>query len=102
MKQLSLTDSTAELIRSLPTLPKERLLVLWRKNFGKPAGSIRAELMIPILENACAKISEVKKLHKRPKGKMDQKATLTTARHVGVQMDLREPCCRELCHHLDF
>jgi Protein of unknown function (DUF2924) len=49
MKQPPSIDSTAELIRSLPTLPKERLSVLWRENFGKPAGSIRAELMIPIL-----------------------------------------------------
>ena len=49
MKESPSIDSTADLIRSLPTLPKERLLVLWRENFGKPAGSIRAELMIPIL-----------------------------------------------------
>jgi hypothetical protein len=49
MKESRLSNSTAELIRSLPTLPKERLLVLWRENFGKPAGSIRAELMIPVL-----------------------------------------------------
>jgi Protein of unknown function (DUF2924) len=49
MKEPSLANSTAELICSLPTLPKERLLVLWRENFGKPADSIRAELMIPIL-----------------------------------------------------
>jgi hypothetical protein len=49
MKESQLSNSTAELIRSLPTLPKERLLVLWRENFGKPAGSIRVELMIPIL-----------------------------------------------------
>jgi hypothetical protein len=49
MKESQLSNSTTERIRSLPTLPKERLLVLWRENFGKPAGSIRAELMIPIL-----------------------------------------------------
>jgi hypothetical protein len=49
MKEPSLANSTAELIRSLPTLPKERLLVLWQEIFGKPADSIRAELMIPIL-----------------------------------------------------
>jgi Protein of unknown function (DUF2924) len=49
MKEPSLANSTAELICSLPTLPKERLLVLWRENFGKPAGSIRAELMLPVL-----------------------------------------------------
>ena len=49
MKIPAPSDSTAELVRSLPTLPKERLLVLWRENFGRPAGSIRSELMIPIL-----------------------------------------------------
>jgi hypothetical protein len=49
MKEPQLSNSTAELIRNLPTLPKERLLVLWRENFGRPAGSIRAELMIPVL-----------------------------------------------------
>jgi Protein of unknown function (DUF2924) len=49
MKQSTIPDSTAELIRSLPTLPKQRLLVLWKENFGKPAGSIRAEVMIPVL-----------------------------------------------------
>ena len=49
MNQLSPTDSTAQVIRSLPSLPKDRLLVLWEQNFGKPAGSIRAELMIPVL-----------------------------------------------------
>ena len=49
MKHSPPTDSTAELIRSLPTLPKERLLVLWTENFGTPANSIRAELMLPVL-----------------------------------------------------
>ena len=49
MKASPPSDTIPELIRSLPTLPKERLLVLWRKNFGTPARSIRAELMIPIL-----------------------------------------------------
>jgi hypothetical protein len=49
MKRSPSTDSTAELIRSLPNLPKDRLLVLWQENFGKPAGRIRAELMIPVL-----------------------------------------------------
>jgi hypothetical protein len=58
MKQSQKTDSTAELIRSLPTHPKGRLLVLWKENFGKPVGSIRAELMLPVLafriqEKAC-------------------------------------------------
>jgi hypothetical protein len=48
MKQSLFTDSTPELIRNLPTLSKERLLALWKKNFGKPAGSVRAELMIPV------------------------------------------------------
>jgi hypothetical protein len=49
MKEPQLSNSTAELIRSLPMLAKERLSVLWQENFSKPAGSIRAELMIPIL-----------------------------------------------------
>lgn len=49
MKIPAPSDTTAELVRSLPTLPKERLLVLWRQNFGIPAGSIRTELMIPVL-----------------------------------------------------
>ena len=49
MKQPPSIDSTAELIRSLPALPKERLIALWQENFGKPAGSIRAELMLPVL-----------------------------------------------------
>jgi Protein of unknown function (DUF2924) len=49
MKQPEPADSTAELIRSLPTLPKERLLALWQEHFGKPAGSTRTELMIPVL-----------------------------------------------------
>src|SRR5665213_3649582 len=49
MKQSPSTDPTVELIRSLPALPKDRLLVLWQQNFGKPAGSIRAELMVPVL-----------------------------------------------------
>jgi hypothetical protein len=48
MKESQL-NSTAELIRSLPTLPKEHLLILWKENFSRPAGSIRAELMIPVL-----------------------------------------------------
>ena len=45
----SQSDFTTQLTRSLPTMPKERLLVLLRENFSKPAGFIRAELMIPIL-----------------------------------------------------
>jgi len=49
MKESPKTDPTAELIRSLPTLPKDRLLVLWQQNFGKPAGSIRTELIVPVL-----------------------------------------------------
>jgi Protein of unknown function (DUF2924) len=49
MKTPAPSDTTAELVSSLPTLPKEHLLLLWRENFGRPAGSIRAELMIPIL-----------------------------------------------------
>jgi hypothetical protein len=34
---------------SLPTLPKERLVELWKENFGKTPGRIRPELMLPIL-----------------------------------------------------
>jgi Protein of unknown function (DUF2924) len=49
MKVSAPSDITAELVRSLPTLPKERLLLLWQENFSKPAGSIRSELMIPVL-----------------------------------------------------
>jgi hypothetical protein len=37
------------LIHSLPTLPKERLVELWKENFGKVPGKIRPELMLPIL-----------------------------------------------------
>jgi hypothetical protein len=64
MKESQFSNSTAELIRSLPTLPKERLLVLWRENSGKPAGSIRAELMIPVLafriqENLAGRDTEI-------------------------------------------
>ena len=43
------TVLSAELIRSLPTLSKDRLLVLWQQNFGKLPGSIRSELMVPVL-----------------------------------------------------
>ena len=49
MKESVPNNPTAELIRSLPKLPKERLILLWKENFGKPAGSIRTELMIPVL-----------------------------------------------------
>ena len=49
MKQCPSTDSTIELIRSLPTLSRDRLSVLWQQTIGKPAGSIRSELMIPVL-----------------------------------------------------
>ena len=37
------------LVHSLPTLPKERLVELWKENFGKAPGRIRPELMRPIL-----------------------------------------------------
>jgi Protein of unknown function (DUF2924) len=37
------------LVRSLPTLPKERLVELWKENFGKTPGKLRPELMWPIL-----------------------------------------------------
>jgi Protein of unknown function (DUF2924) len=49
MKESVPNNPTAELIRSLPTLPKAQLIVLWNENFGRPAGRIRPELMLPIL-----------------------------------------------------
>ena len=49
MKESLPNNPTAELIRSLPTLPKERLITLWNENFGRPAGRIRPELMLPLL-----------------------------------------------------
>jgi hypothetical protein len=42
-------NAITALIHSLPTLPKERLVELWKENFGKTPGGIRSELMRPIL-----------------------------------------------------
>ena len=41
--------TTALILETLPTLPKERLVELWKDNFGKAPGRIRPELMRPIL-----------------------------------------------------
>jgi Protein of unknown function (DUF2924) len=49
MSQSAPVNPTSTLIQSLPNLPKERLFALWQENFGKPAGKIRPELMLPIL-----------------------------------------------------
>ena len=38
-----------DLIQSLPTLPKERLFEIWNEEFGRPAGKLRPEIMLPIL-----------------------------------------------------
>jgi len=35
MNETTATGPTSALIRSLPTLPKERLVSLWEENFGK-------------------------------------------------------------------
>jgi hypothetical protein len=37
------------LIQSLPTLPKYRLFEIWNEAFGRPAGKLRPEVMLPIL-----------------------------------------------------
>ncbi|NYF53560.1 DUF2924 domain-containing protein [Tunturiibacter gelidoferens] len=49
MDEASSQDATALLIRSLPKLPKTRLVELWKDNFGREPGRIRPELMLPIL-----------------------------------------------------
>jgi hypothetical protein len=49
MNETTATSPTSALIRSLPTLPKERLVSLWEENFSKTPGKIRPELMLPIL-----------------------------------------------------
>jgi hypothetical protein len=49
MEQARPQTVTAALIRSLPNLPKTRLVELWRDSFGKEPGRIRPELMLPIL-----------------------------------------------------
>lgn len=43
-------DQISELIKELPTMDRERLRILWKENFGKPAAQkLRRELMLPIL-----------------------------------------------------
>jgi DUF2924 family protein len=49
MKETLSNDVTTALIRSLPNLPKTRLVELWKKNFGREPGRIRPELMLSIL-----------------------------------------------------
>jgi hypothetical protein len=49
MKEVVPINSIVTLIRSLPTLPKERICELWRESLGKPPGRLRTELMLPIL-----------------------------------------------------
>lgn len=42
-------NATRDLIQSLPALPRERLFELWKEEFGRPAGKLRPEIMLPIL-----------------------------------------------------
>src|SRR5271155_3608165 len=49
MEEARSQSATAQLIRSLPNLPKGRLVELWKENFGKEPGRVRPELMLPIL-----------------------------------------------------
>ena len=49
MEKVLSQSATAQLIRSLPNLPKARLVELWKDNFGKEPGRVRPELMLPIL-----------------------------------------------------
>lgn len=49
MIEAAINNATTALIQTLPTLPKERLVELWKDNFGKAPGRIRPELMRPIL-----------------------------------------------------
>jgi hypothetical protein len=49
MEEVPSERATAQLIRSLPNLPKTRLVELWKDNFGKEPGRVRPELMLPIL-----------------------------------------------------
>jgi hypothetical protein len=49
MKEAPPNSATANLIRSLPNLPKTRLIELWKESFGKEPGRIRPELMLPVL-----------------------------------------------------
>ena len=49
MKEGATVNPTATLIRSLPTLSKERLRDLWLEHLGKPTGKIRFRLMLSVL-----------------------------------------------------
>jgi Protein of unknown function (DUF2924) len=49
MKETQSSGETAALVRSLPNLPKTRLVELWKESFRKEPGHIRPELMLPIL-----------------------------------------------------
>jgi hypothetical protein len=49
MIEAASNEAVTAIIHSLPTLPKERLVELWKGNFGKAPGKIRPELMRPIL-----------------------------------------------------
>ena len=49
MIETALTSAITAVVHSLPTLPKERLVELWKENFGKTPSKIRPELMRPIL-----------------------------------------------------
>jgi Protein of unknown function (DUF2924) len=49
MKETQSNGETAALVRSLPNLPKTRLVELWKESFKKEPGRIRPELMLPIL-----------------------------------------------------
>jgi hypothetical protein len=49
MEKVRSQGATAQLIHSLPNLPKTRLVELWKDNFGKEPGRVRPELMLPIL-----------------------------------------------------
>jgi len=43
------SESVRDLIQALPTLAKARLFELWQQEFGRPAGKLRPEVMLPIL-----------------------------------------------------
>jgi hypothetical protein len=49
MEEASSQNATALLIRSLPKLPRTRLVELWKESFAKEPGRVRPELMLPIL-----------------------------------------------------
>jgi hypothetical protein len=42
-------NAIPSLIQSLPTLPKARLFEIWKETFGRSAGKLRPEVMLPIL-----------------------------------------------------